>query len=131
MKCCHKKILLKCFFLVNFVCLSAAGFAQAPAISYGEHKLFTKDSGIGKIVPLNLGGAVPQTIYSSTTTFAGSGVAGSVDGKSKAATFNRPSKIAVDHFGNLYVADELNNKIRKITSRRYCNYTCRKRENRR
>jgi sugar lactone lactonase YvrE len=115
MKCCYKTILLKCFSVISFVWLSATGFAQPPSISYGEHKLFTTDSGIGKIAPLNLGGTIPQTIYSSTTTFAGSGVPGFVDGKTTAATFNRPSKISVDQFGNLYVADELNNKIRKIT----------------
>ncbi|MES2371235.1 MAG: LamG-like jellyroll fold domain-containing protein [Bacteroidota bacterium] len=112
----YKNIYVRFLYTACFVCLSIIGFTQAPSISYGEHKLFTRDSAIGKIVPVNIGGEVPQTIYSSTTTFAGNGVPGSVDGKSSTATFNRPSKIAVDHLGNLYVADELNNKIRKITA---------------
>lgn len=50
-------------------------------------------------------------------TFAGSaGQAGYVDGNAAAARFNGPQGIAVDAQGNVYVADSLNNKIRKITT---------------
>lgn len=111
----YRNTYIRLLYTTSLVCLSVIAFTQAPSISYGEHKLFTRDSAIGKIVPINTGGEVPQTIYSSTSTFAGNGSSGTVDGKSSVATFNRPSKISVDHFGNLYVADELNNKIRKIT----------------
>lgn len=89
--------------------------AQPPAINYGRYKLFTKDSAIDFLSPVNLGGAVPQTIYSNTTTFAGNDIPGLMDGKETHAAFNHPSKIAVDKYGNLYVSDELNNTIRKIT----------------
>ncbi len=49
------------------------------------------------------------------TTFAGSGIAGSANGTGTAASFNSPYGVALDATGNLYVADALNYKIRKIT----------------
>ena len=48
------------------------------------------------------------------TTLAGSGGAGSTDGVGSAASFNFPIGVAVDAAGNVYVADDENNKIRKI-----------------
>jgi len=50
------------------------------------------------------------------TTLAGSGAYGSVDGVGTAASFRRPSGVAVDSLGYVYVADTFNNTIRKITS---------------
>jgi gliding motility-associated-like protein len=55
------------------------------------------------------------TINADVTTFAGSGAAGATDGKGKAASFNSPRGLAVDGLGNIYVADQANNLIRKIT----------------
>jgi len=49
------------------------------------------------------------------STLAGSGTAGSADGDGTAAQFNSPRAVAVDATGNVYVADGINNKIRKIT----------------
>lgn len=49
------------------------------------------------------------------TTLAGSGKAGSKDGKGTAASFNHPEGLAIDPSGNLYVADRENKLIRKIT----------------
>ena len=50
------------------------------------------------------------------TTLAGSaGNSGSADGTNSAALFNYPLGVAVDSTGNLYVADNGNNTIRKMT----------------
>jgi len=51
----------------------------------------------------------------NVTTLAGSGARGAKDGTGTAATFNQPQSLCVDPAGNVYVADQGNNIIRKIT----------------
>jgi len=53
------------------------------------------------------------------TTLAGSGAAGSVDGQLTTASFNKPDGVSADIFGNVYVADLNNNKVRKIVTTGY------------
>lgn len=50
------------------------------------------------------------------TTVAGSGEQGYADGNGTSAQFNRPTGIAIDGSGNLYIADSGNHCIRKISS---------------
>jgi len=50
----------------------------------------------------------------NVSTYAGSGAAGSTDGNGTNASFNQPFQLAIDPFGNIYVAERNSNKIRKI-----------------
>ena len=50
------------------------------------------------------------------STLAGSGITGSTDGQGSAATFNKPTGLAIDSTGNIYVSEFEGNKIRLIDS---------------
>ena len=52
----------------------------------------------------------------NVTTFAGNGTIGSSDGIGTAASFHFPAIVAVDAANNLFVTDQENHKIRKITT---------------
>ena len=57
------------------------------------------------------------TSASVVTTLAGSaGLRGSTDGTGSAARFTYPTGVAVDSAGNVYVADNSNSTIRKVTA---------------
>lgn len=56
-----------------------------------------------------------NTTSGAISIFAGSGVAGSVEGTGTGAQFNSPQGLVFDSTGNLYVVDSNNYRIRKIT----------------
>ncbi len=57
------------------------------------------------------------TSYGVVTTIAGQpGIEGGVDGMGNRALFSFPIGVAVDNSGNVYVADMMNNAIRKVTT---------------
>jgi uncharacterized protein YjiK len=56
------------------------------------------------------------TLMGTVATLAGTaGLVGSTDGTGAAARFSFPQGVATDSAGNVYVADTINNTIRKIT----------------
>jgi serine/threonine protein kinase, bacterial len=76
------------------------------AIDHNDN-LYVVDYGNNKIRKITPAGVV--------TTLAGSGTPGSANGTGAAASFNTLNGIAVDADGNVYVADDGSNSIRKIT----------------
>jgi sugar lactone lactonase YvrE len=55
------------------------------------------------------------TLAGEVTSLAGSGKATFADGTGDAASFHLPKATAVDAAGNVYVADQWNHRIRKVT----------------
>ncbi len=111
---------IKYFLLfVSVSCLAHTAFGQiltiAPKITYQTPQIYTVNKGIAVLKPANTGGPIPATIYGQVTTLAGNKTAGTTDGQGAAAGFNAPAGITQGSDGNLYVADYVNNLIRKVT----------------
>lgn len=84
---------------------SIAGFALPGGLTIDTSgNLYVADIHSNKIRKITPNGVV--------TTFAGTGIAGSLDGLLATATFDRPFGVAIDNNGNIYIAG--NGKIRKI-----------------
>jgi sugar lactone lactonase YvrE len=89
---------------------SAARFNSPAGLAVdGAGNVYVADSGNNRIRKI--------TPAARVTTFAGSAL-GSADGTGTAAQFNFPLGVAVDHSGNVFVTDTVNNIIRKITPAR-------------
>ena len=97
---------------VNFTTL---GPDAAPEFSYSELQDFSLSRNVTAELPTPTGGRMPGEPFRNVTTFVGNGTSGSANGNLTAARFNRPWGLAADSNGNIYVADDGNNKIRRIS----------------
>eukprot|EP01035_Chromulina_nebulosa_P047968 gene47968-65064_t len=68
------------------------------------------------IAVLSASSALAQIAVSTLAGASPSIQSGNTDATGTAALFNSPTSIAVDSSGNIYVADQSNHKIRKVTS---------------
>ncbi|MFO1500688.1 MAG: chitobiase/beta-hexosaminidase C-terminal domain-containing protein [Verrucomicrobiota bacterium] len=82
-----------------------AHFSSPQGIVYARGGLVVADSGNHRLRFVTLNGAV-STLAGSTPGFA--------DAVGTAAQFNAPAGLAADSAGNVYVADLLNNRVRKL-----------------
>ena len=86
----------------------SASFSYPAGISIDKQgNLFVADAGNNKIRRIAQNGEV--------STFAGNGKPGSVNGRDTTASFFKPYGVAVANDGSVYVADYLNNMVRKIS----------------
>jgi uncharacterized protein YjiK len=109
------------------VVTTVSGSAGTPGLSddTGLLSLFNTPTGIGingngKFYVADVGNnrirVVDPASGGDTSTFAGQGFAATVDGTGTVANFNHPTSLVVDSSGNLYIAEEGGNVIRKSTS---------------
>src|SRR5262249_18985584 len=99
----------------SVICEESGGGADAGATARFNHpadvaidscNVYVADTGNHTIRKVTAAGVV--------TTLAGTaGMSGSADGTGATARFNRPTGVAADSAGNLYVADQGNDTIRK------------------
>ena len=93
--------------------------AQAPNISYPSgSKTYLLGSSIPLLRPINTGGSVTNNGQVWVSLLAGSRKSlhqGDVNGVGENALFNSPTGIAVDATGNVFVVDNGNRKIKKIS----------------
>ena len=95
--------------LTDGAAASATFYHPGAIIFDASGNLFVSELGNNTIRKITADGTV--------STYAGTGAAGAADGVASVATFKQPNGMAFDSEGTLYVADQLNNKIRKITAK--------------
>ncbi len=103
-------------FGASWVFVSATSLASA---CYTSPHTFNTGSSITPLSPINSGGPIPiSPAYTTVSTLAGTqAISGTTDGAGVLARFGSYTFLgAVDVSGNIYVADQNNFTIRKITS---------------
>jgi sugar lactone lactonase YvrE len=86
----------------------SASFKQPYGVAIdGQNNIYVADYGNNKIRKISNG---------VVSSFAGTGVAGSLNGAVGSATFDKPYYLAADKDGNVYVSNYIESKIRKISN---------------
>jgi sugar lactone lactonase YvrE len=89
---------------------TAARFNEPTAVALGSGAVYVADTGNQTLRRISqIGTAVVSTLAGSA------GSVGSADGTGAAARFTNPAGVAVDAAGNILVADEVNNTLRRVT----------------
>ena len=94
---------------------SEARFRKLTSVAVGaDETVYVADSGNQRIRVVRQQPDSSGALVWTVSTLAGDGHAGYVDGPGSSARFNNPQGIAVDSAGVVYVADTVNNRIRRI-----------------
>ncbi len=76
----------------------------------GAGNIYIADAAASRVRKIALNGTIQTFAGTGTAGFSGDG------GPATAAALNQPYGLAFDHFGNLYIADLGNGRVRKVTS---------------
>ncbi len=89
---------------------TAATLWQPASLAFdGSGNLYISDNIHNRIRMINSSGIITTVVGTGSGGFSGDG------GAATAAQINNPRGIAIDASGNLYIADESNNRVRKVT----------------
>lgn len=89
---------------------------SSPDASWGTTGIAVGSSGVVYAIEPTKNRIVRFFFSDVPQVMAGSGASGFTDGKGTAASFNKPTDLAVDRKGNVYVADTGNHAIRRIAN---------------